>query len=151
LACGRGSRGRDGGGGDDGGDDCADGGSPALRGTGSAGGRRGRLRLAASAGPTVRADFGAYFNGPELCSRSRVLILPSKRNATQTLTLSLNAYALERVRTHTPTHSNPRNFSNRAGFRQVFCRAREAREAMIRCCSDDARPTRRKYMSAADV
>jgi hypothetical protein len=44
----------DGGGCDGGGED-----STARSGTGSAGGRRGRLRLAASSGPTVRAHFGA--------------------------------------------------------------------------------------------
>jgi hypothetical protein len=53
---------------------------------------------------------------------------------------ALNAYAL-----------SARHFAIRAGFRQDSCRAKVARGAMIRCCSDDARPTRRSYMSAADV
>jgi hypothetical protein len=152
---GGGSRGRDGGdggggdagGGDDcGGDDCAgDEDCTARNGMGSAGGRRGRLRLAASSDPTVRTHLGAYFNGPGSGSRSRVLIVPSERNATHTLTLHSNAL---RTRTLDTFRSAPASAKLSA---EVIRRAKAARGAMIRCCSDDARPTRRRYMSGADV
>jgi hypothetical protein len=56
---------------------------------------------------------------------------------------------IRRLRTSTLTQPNalldPRRLP------PTVRRAKEAREAMIRCCSDDARPTRRKYTNAADV
>jgi hypothetical protein len=92
---GGGSRGRDGGDGDEG--------CPARSRTGPAGGRRGRLRFAASSGPTVHARFGAYLNGPGSGSRSRVLI--SSPNATHTLT--------QRLRTQRSTLRDPRRLPPR--------------------------------------